>query len=160
MEDLQTSHKLFHSFCIKPATRFDTQGADEEVILVLRAHPVTLIPILINGLVLFFILFFTNFFLPSFLTLPQILFINAFFLVFLANYLWFGFLNWYFNVGIITNKGIVDVDFNLVIEPGIIEVMVGSSSDDIRLHSSFEIMGSDKSIIQDRIFVCPVEIKS
>ncbi|MBI4973332.1 hypothetical protein HZC27_01850 [Candidatus Roizmanbacteria bacterium] len=115
MDDLQTSHKLFHSFCIKPATRFDTQGVDEEVILVLRAHPVTLVPILINGLVLFFILFFTNFFFPSFLTLSQILFINVFFLVFIGNYLWFGFLNWYFNVGIITNKGIVDVDFNLII---------------------------------------------
>ena len=24
-------------------------------------------------------------------------------------------MNWYFNVGIITNKGIVDVDFNLVL---------------------------------------------
>jgi len=53
-----------------------------------------------------------------------------------------------------------DIDFDLVIEPGTIEVMVGSSSDDIRLHSSFEINGSDKSIIQDRIFVCPVEINS
>ena len=115
MDDLQTSHKLFHSFCIKPDTRFDTQGTDEEVILVLRAHPIILIPPLINGLVMFFILFFANFFLPSFLTLSHIFFINIFFLVFLANYLWFGFLNWYFNVGIITNKGIVDVDFNLVI---------------------------------------------
>jgi beta-glucosidase len=53
-----------------------------------------------------------------------------------------------------------DIDFDLVIEPGTIEVMVGSSSDDIRLHSSFEINGSDKSIIQDRIFVCPVETNS
>jgi len=53
-----------------------------------------------------------------------------------------------------------DIDFNLVIESGSIEVMIGSSSDDIRLHNSFEINGSDKSIIQDRIFVCPVEVKS
>lgn len=53
-----------------------------------------------------------------------------------------------------------DIDFNLIIEPGTIEVMIGTSSDDIRLHSSFEINGSNKSIIQDRKFVCPVEIKS
>ncbi len=53
-----------------------------------------------------------------------------------------------------------DIDLDLVIEPGIIEVMVGSSSDEIRLHSSFEIIGDKKSIIRDRIFVCPVEIKS
>jgi beta-glucosidase len=53
-----------------------------------------------------------------------------------------------------------DIDFDLVIESGSIEVMIGSSREDIRLHNSFEINGSDKSIIQDRIFVCPVEVKS
>lgn len=115
MDELKTSHKLFHSFCIRPDTRFDTQGADEVVLLVLRAHPITLVPILINGLFLFFILFFMNFFFPSFLEISQILFINVFFLVIIANYIWFGFLNWYFNVGIITNQGIVDIDFNLIL---------------------------------------------
>ncbi|OGK63072.1 hypothetical protein A2334_00345 [Candidatus Roizmanbacteria bacterium RIFOXYB2_FULL_38_10] len=115
MNDLKTSHKLFHSFCIRPTTRFDSQSKTEEVLLVIRAHPIILIPTFINSLALFFILFFLNFFLPSFLTITQILFINLMFLVFLGNYLWFGFLNWYFNVGIITNERVVDVDYSVVL---------------------------------------------
>lgn len=53
-----------------------------------------------------------------------------------------------------------DINFDLIIEPGIIEIMLGSSSQDIRLNSSFEIIGKNESIVQDRIFVCPVEIRN
>lgn len=115
MDELKTSHKLFHSFCVRPATRFDTQGRDEEVLLVLRSHPITLLSYFINGFILFVILVFTNFFLPSFLSVGQILFINLFSITFIVNYLWLAILNWYFNVGIITNRGIVDIDFNVVL---------------------------------------------
>ncbi len=52
-----------------------------------------------------------------------------------------------------------DLDFNLVIEPGNILVMIGSSSEDIRLEGEFEIVGPAKKVIMDRVFVCPVEIK-
>jgi len=115
MEDLITSHKLFHSFCIKPKTHFDTQDENETVILVLRAHPITLFPLFINGFFFFFILFFTNFFLPTIFKFNQILFMNIIFMFFIGNYVWLGFLNWYFNVGIITDKRIVDVNFNVIL---------------------------------------------
>ena len=36
-------------------------------------------------------------------------------MVLIGSYFWFVFLNWYFNVGIISNKRIVDVDFNVVL---------------------------------------------
>ena len=52
-----------------------------------------------------------------------------------------------------------DVDLNLVIEAGKIDVMVGSSSEDIRQHGTFEIIGAEKTRIQKRVFVCPVEIQ-
>ncbi|MFA5135807.1 MAG: hypothetical protein WC489_00255 [Patescibacteria group bacterium] len=115
MDKLKTSHKLLHSFCIRPQTRFEAQNDKEEVLLVLRAHPITLLRTFINTLALFFILFFVNFFFPSFLNISQIIFINIFFLVFLVNYVWFGFINWYFNVGIVTNQRVVDVDFNVIL---------------------------------------------
>lgn len=115
MNDFVTSHKLFHSFCIKPSTRFDTQEDNETVILVLRAHPITLLPIFFNGLFFLIILFFLNFFLPSVLNFAQILFINVFLLIFVGNYIWLGFLNWYFNVGIITDTRVVDVNFNVIL---------------------------------------------
>ena len=52
-----------------------------------------------------------------------------------------------------------DIDFDLVLEAGKIEVMVGSSSEDLRLFGSFNIIGDEKTIIEERIFVCPIELK-
>lgn len=114
MEELKTSHRLFHSYCIRPNTRFDTQGHDEEVMLVVRAHPIVLLPPIINSLFLFFILVFLNFFIPSFLTVAQIVYFNVAGLVFILNYMWFFFINWHYNMGIITNQRVVDVDFHLI----------------------------------------------
>jgi beta-glucosidase len=51
-----------------------------------------------------------------------------------------------------------DNDLNLVLEPGRILVMLGSSSDDIRLHGEFEITGTAIMPVKERVFVCPVEV--
>jgi beta-glucosidase len=52
-----------------------------------------------------------------------------------------------------------DAELNLVLEPGWILVMAGSSSADIRLTGRFEIIGEDKIPVKERVFVCPVEIR-
>jgi beta-glucosidase len=52
-----------------------------------------------------------------------------------------------------------DEDLNLMIEPGEIEVMLGSSSEDIRLHGRFEITGAKKISVKERVFICPVEVE-
>ncbi len=52
-----------------------------------------------------------------------------------------------------------DQDLNLVIEPGRILVMLGSSSEDIRLMGEFEIVGEGKMPIRERVFVCPLEVR-
>lgn len=51
-----------------------------------------------------------------------------------------------------------DEDMNLVVEPGTIKVMLGSSSQDIRCEGSFEITGGQKTPVKERVFECPVEI--
>ncbi len=48
-------------------------------------------------------------------------------------------------------------DFQLVLEPGRINILLGSSSADIRLRGSFTIVGPEKMLVSQRVFTCPVE---
>jgi beta-glucosidase len=52
-----------------------------------------------------------------------------------------------------------DTELNLVLEPGWIVVMAGSSSADIRLTGRFEIVGEGKIPVKERLFVCPVDVR-
>jgi len=97
---------------------FAGQDRDEKILLLLRAHPITNL----SWIILAIFLFFLPFLLPRILTLVNfdLSFIpESFRLVFLLiNYLlvliivFEGFLFWYFNVYIVTNKNIVDIDFH------------------------------------------------
>jgi beta-glucosidase len=51
-----------------------------------------------------------------------------------------------------------DENMDLVTEAGTIQVMLGGSSNDIRLQGQFEIIGSRKSKVGKRVTVCPAEI--
>ena len=53
-----------------------------------------------------------------------------------------------------------DERMELVVEPGKIKVMVGSSSKDIRLESVFDIIGPARQEIKERLFACPVDVGS
>ena len=46
----------------------------------------------------------------------------------------------------------------LVLEPGTVKILIGSSSEDIRLQATFEVTGETKKIVKDRVFDCPVTI--
>ncbi len=101
--------------------RFEGQDEDEKILLLLRAHPITNLSWIIPAILLF---------IWPFLAEPVIQFFNfdlspvpqAFGLLFLiVNYLviltivFEGFLYWYFNVYIVTNKNIIDVDFHSIL---------------------------------------------
>ncbi len=85
--------------------------------LVIRAHPILLVPWLVNGLLLLVGLVLFNIYVPSLwhLTTMQLLFLNLSVVVFILSYYWFHFLSYFFNVGVVSNRRILDIDFSSVL---------------------------------------------
>ena len=109
------SHRALHSFDIRPHVKFEMQRAHENIILLLRAHPITLVPWILNTIFFFIILVGLTFLFPLFLNSVQSFFLTVFFFVIILSYIFFNFLSWFFNVGIITNERVIDIDFTNVI---------------------------------------------
>ncbi|OGK12916.1 hypothetical protein A3A93_01760 [Candidatus Roizmanbacteria bacterium RIFCSPLOWO2_01_FULL_38_12] len=106
------STNFSHSFLMRPNVRFETQHKGEQVILVVRRHPLTQLSWIINSIFLVIISFFLSFFIfPTFFEarFSSVFFLFAVFFTF--SYIWINFLLWYFTVGIVTNERIIDLDF-------------------------------------------------
>ncbi len=54
--------------------------------------------------------------------------------------------------------GFYDEKLALVVEPGAVRLMLGSSSEDIRLEGTFEIAGDAPVRLKERVFTCPVRV--
>lgn len=117
---IRRSGNVLSAFLSLPrATSFDAQESDEKIILLMRAHWITNIWWLIGTLILTLLPFFL--FPPLFSgSFPLIPAFNAK-AVLLTTILWYlvtiafvfeNFLNWYFNVAIVTDKRVIDVDFS------------------------------------------------
>ena len=104
----------WHALCVRPDIRFKGQENDEEVLLTMRAHPITLLSILFNALILFMFIFIGNFFIVPFLKVSQVIYIDIFFLFIIFLYIWIGIINWYFNMGIVTNQEVVETEFSVI----------------------------------------------
>ena len=105
------------AFAYSPNTHFENQTNGEEVILLLRRHPVTnlswvLLTIVLSLAPIIILPMFS--FLSSMPINFQTATIVLWYLFTLAVFLE-GILTWFFNVNIITNKRIMDVDFYTLI---------------------------------------------
>lgn len=113
---------MFSSYLEKPVNyRFEGQDVDEKILLLLRAHPITNLKWIFPAILIFFVPFLMpkvfQLLAIDLLAVPQVYEI-AFLIV---NYLlvliitFEGFLHWYFNVYIVTEKNIIDVDFHSIL---------------------------------------------
>lgn len=111
------THNPLAAYCPYPDNvRFTTQDPEEKIILLLRRHPITNVPwILIALIMLFSPLVLSEFPLISFLpTRFQVIALLFWYLLTTA-FVLEQFLNWFFNVFIITDERVIDVDFiNLI----------------------------------------------
>ncbi len=108
----------FLAFAAKPEkVFFDTQMSDERVLLLLRRHPVTQVPWILSAIVLAMIPFVVSAVFPGLSFLPgRYIFaatVGWYALVF--SFVLESFLMWFFNVYIITDERVIDVDFNSLI---------------------------------------------
>lgn len=100
------------AYNVRPGTRFVTQQEDEEVVLLLRAHPIINIPWIILAILMFIF--------------PIILLNTGMFsavpgkFIFMGRITWYlmiimfvmeKILYWYYSVFIVTNERLVDIDF-------------------------------------------------
>lgn len=105
---------FFSSYCAYPEkVSFSAQNANEVVLLFLRKHWLTNLPWLLTGIIGMFLPLgfpFVFSFFPSFA--PSLLFIlTLMYYLFLIGFLLAEFITWFYNVGIVTNIQIVDIDF-------------------------------------------------
>lgn len=120
MEKITTSSSLwFGSYCENPqGLGFETQVPGEKIVLLLRQHFITNVPWIVVALVLsvlppFMAPFFPSLFSPlvaSQITgwMPWLVWV---WYLMVAGFIFAEFLWWYFNIYILTNERVVDIDF-------------------------------------------------
>lgn len=123
------SHHYLHSFCVSPTTKFDGQNDGEILILRLRAHPITQIYWLINTIILALTLFLINFLLANLFSIAQMIFFNLFAIGIVFGYFWFNLIGWFFNVGIVTNQRIIDIDLHSILYKEVTMAIIGKIED-------------------------------
>lgn len=106
------------SFALAPeGVRFETQKVQEEVIIFLRQHLIVNLPWVLISLLLLIAPWLIFPFAWRFLRLPFILPFGyviigtLFWYVFTFGFILANFLRWFFNIYIVTNERVVDIDF-------------------------------------------------
>lgn len=139
MRDMEPTHNPFASFVAKPfGLKFSTQAPNEVVILLLRQHPITQvwwIVLAAIGAGFPLLLQYINFlnFLPASYQMAAII---SWFLV-LLGFIVESFLKWYFNVYIITDERIIDVDFNSLLFRNISSAKIDNIEDTTAMTAGF-----------------------
>lgn len=113
---------MFPSYVEHPHNfRFEGQDSNEQILLLLRAHPVTNLKWIVTAALLLLAPFLSPILfsslslgLPPFPVSFKIVFLLIDYLLVLT-IIFEGFLHWYFNVYIVTDKNIIDIDFHSVL---------------------------------------------
>lgn len=126
---------FFSSFCHYPkGVRFKDQEFDEEVIILVRQHLITNVPWILGVILLALlppvVFFLAPFFIPPLGIAPVLVSIaTAFYYTALLSLSLLYYCMWYFNVGIVTNKRIIDIDVQNILTRVLSEARLNSIQD-------------------------------
>lgn len=121
-----TSAGLFSAYKEHPGNlTFQTQEDDEEILLFLRRHLVTNLPWILTSLILMLIpllfliinmlLPFINLFPGFFLSTNYWVLITLSYYLVVFAFIFAKFIDWFYNISIVTNKRLVDIDYSNLI---------------------------------------------
>ncbi len=133
----QPASKLLNSFCIRPVARFETQHENEVILLLVRAHPITLVPHILFTVLLGVIPLVIDYPLAQYVTPAELIVINIFFLSMAFSYIFWQVFKWMYNVGIVTNERILDVDFMMIVRKQIAGTSLAKITDVTERTSGF-----------------------
>lgn len=113
MRDESEGNNPLAAFIAKPTDiRFDAQASTEKIILVLRKHPITQIPWVLSAILAAFLpVLFSSISLLDFLPPNYQLAAAMGWYMLLIGFILEKILQWFYNVYIITDERIIDVDF-------------------------------------------------
>lgn len=125
------SNNVFKAFVPKPSKIFfDSQHKEEKVLLLLRRHPITQLPwILISAILLFLPGIFIRLGILDFLPLNFQFAARIGWYLLVLGYVIESYLTWFYNVYIITDERVIDVDFANLIYKNISAAKIQSIED-------------------------------
>lgn len=121
---------FYNSFIENPKNvRYNGEDADESILYIFRKSFILNLPWMLSVFVLIFVPFFLVPLIPNFINTGFIFATVCFWYLVLFGYSLERTLNWFFNVYIITNKKIIDVDFEGMLYKKISEASLKSVED-------------------------------
>lgn len=114
LKEKQSALSAFYYF--PKHVSFETKESEEKIVLLLRRHPITNVPWIIAAFFMLFAPLVVSFF-PIVSFLPerfQVVAVMGWYLITTA-FIIENFLSWFFNVNIVTDERIVDIDFHNLI---------------------------------------------
>lgn len=111
---------LFTSYFINPQIFFRDLNENEEILLFLRRHFVTNVPWIIQGIFLIILPIFAGILINSLdistgVIPPNLsLFTLLFYYLLVFEFFFLNFLNWFYNISLVTNQRVIDFDFRVL----------------------------------------------
>jgi len=128
---------ILASFCENPqGFTFQTQRQNEVILLFLRRHFITnltwiLTAIIFSLIPIVFIVLSSKFTLFTAIQIPKqfVTVLILFYYLILFSYVFINFITWFYNVFLVTNERIVDVDYSNIVVHNVAETKVGQVED-------------------------------